>query len=127
MHVPPQRCERCNRPLEPGTDSSYCGAVCRTLASMRGVVSPPRMNDRGQATGLGNFVLAIVIGAIMTWIIQMLMTYLGPLMEAEANDPTARTAYAWSTAFLDNVAAVFLFTAVLSLLALSIYQRAIYG
>lgn len=93
---------------------------------MRGAVSPPELDDRGQATGLGNFVLAIVIGAIVTGIIQMLMTFLGPLMEAEANDPVARTAYGWSTTFLDNAAAIFLFTAVLSLLALSIYQRALF-
>lgn len=114
--------------MPPGASSSYCGAVCRTLSRMTGVVSPPTGlvdDDRGQATGIANFVLAIVIGAIMTWIIEMLLTFLGPMMESEANDPVARTAYDWSTVFLDNTAAIFLFCAVLSLLALSIYQRAL--
>ena len=84
-------------------------------------------DERGQSTGISNFVIAIVVGAIVTWPLNLFVDHLGPLMKAEANDPVANKAVSWSLEFLGNAPAIFLMTSVFSLLALSVYQRALVG
>lgn len=82
-------------------------------------------DERAQGTAIANFFLALVIAAIVTWILSMAHDHLMPLMQAEANDPVANTAVTWSGEVLNNAPAVFVFTAVLSLITLSVYQRAL--
>lgn len=82
-------------------------------------------SDRGQATGISNFLLAIVVGAVMTWIIGRVTDPVLALMDDRLaeGDTVGHTALTYAEAFLQNQPIMFLGIAFFSLLVLSIYQR----
>lgn len=83
------------------------------------------MKGRAQSTGIANFFLALLVGAIMMWIITAITT---PLL-ARADKEGGNTAAAQATEWFDIAIGVFpvlaLFAGVFSLLALSVYLREI--
>lgn len=83
------------------------------------------MDDRAQATGIANFFLALLVGAVMSWIITSITT---PLFDhadetVAASDQVGATATNYFKIFITNFPMLFLFFSVFSILALSVYQR----
>ena len=80
---------------------------------------------RGQATGIGNFILALGVGAILAWIIWLVTEPLfsNAAIQPAANDSVGTTANSWFEAFFANYPIFVLFAAFFSLLALAVFQR----
>lgn len=85
------------------------------------------MNDRGQATGIANFFLAILVGAIMTWILDEVTSPLVSRMQNQtaATDTVGTTMNDWWVLIFDNQPVMFLLITFFSLIALSVFQRAV--
>lgn len=100
-------------------------ALWRGLKRLWGRVRAPSGADRAQATGIANFFLALLVGAVMTWITTEITN---PLMDhaketTAASDTVGSTATGYISTYLTNVPVLFLFFALFSLLALSVFQR----
>jgi len=88
---------------------------------------PPDLSadHRGQATGIGNFILALAVGSVLTMI---LWTVTDPLfnnaaIQPAADDSVGATANGWFESFVSNFPVFVLFAAFFSLLALAVFQR----
>lgn len=83
-----------------------------------------RTNDRGSATGVLNFVLAIGAGAVLAWVLSTITAPIFARAEtATEGDPVASTAIGYASAFVDYWPALALFTAFFSFLALAVFRR----
>lgn len=81
------------------------------------------MNDRAQAVGYGNFFLALLVGAVMVWIVTAVTD---PIMSTAADhgtDPVAVESTGYINEFLANYPILLLLIAFFSLVVLSVYLR----
>lgn len=82
------------------------------------------LDDRASATGTVNFGLALIVGAIASWIIREVTS---PVLEradtATAGDSVGATAVGYSEVFLGYQPVLFLFTAFFAYVALAVFQR----
>lgn len=80
--------------------------------------------SRGQVTGaaaIANFALALVVGAIMTWITDAVVS---PLLDLEpATGYVATQSTDWLQIAVNNQPVMFLFYAFFSLIALAVFER----
>lgn len=83
-----------------------------------------RLDDRGSATATVNFGLALIVGAVASWIIREVTA---PILDradtATASDSVGAEAVAYSEAFLGYQPVLFLFTAFFAYIALAVFQR----
>lgn len=93
---------------------------------MKGLSEMPLSSDtRAQSIGISNFFLALLVGAVMTWIIGAIARPVHSQMEdrTAAGDVVGLTMNDWIGAVIDNQPILFLLIAFFSLIAISIYQR----
>lgn len=82
------------------------------------------LDNRGSATATANFFLALVAGAVLSWIIREITAPIISRSEsAAAGDSVGTEAVAYSEAFLGYQPVLFLFAAFFSYLALAVFQR----
>lgn len=84
-------------------------------------------SERAQAVGIANFLLALVIGAVVSWITTSITDPLISGVKETGTDPVATQSTNWIVIYLNNQPVVFLITAFFSLVALSIFQREVLG
>lgn len=80
-------------------------------------------DERGDATGIANFILALVVGAAVTWIVREISAPLLAKSANASNDQVATTTNGWLDTYIAQLPMLFLFLAFFSLIALAIYQR----
>lgn len=79
--------------------------------------------ERAQSVGIANFFLALLVGAILTWIITAVTDPLMASARDRATDSVANTALDWSATLFTNFPLMWLLTSFFSLVALSVFQR----
>lgn len=83
------------------------------------------MDNRGSATGIARFFLALLVGAIVTWIVYEITNPLFSHVKDSGGDPVQQTATGYLEVFQANLPVIFLLFAFFSLLALAVFQREI--
>lgn len=85
------------------------------------------MDNRGQATGIANFFLALIVGGVVSWLVA---TVTHPLFQHLDYDSLGGNAAYAGTILQDYVAyfaTIYLFCAFFSLIVLAVYQRGMAG
>ena len=81
------------------------------------------MDDRAQAVGIARYFLALMVGAVVTWIVWEISI---PLLDQSANatnNATAQQGTEWLRTGINNLPIFFLGVSVFGLVALAVYQR----
>lgn len=79
------------------------------------------------ATGILNGLLALVVGAVLTWLTDAITSPLMDRAREAGSDPVGTQATGYISTFLTNQPVLFLFYFLFSLLALSVFQREVLG
>lgn len=82
-----------------------------------------RTDTRAQATGIANFLLSLLVGAIMAWILQAITNPVFAYADDNVTDAEAQVTQGWLEAVVGNFPVMVLIIAFVSLIALSVYQR----
>lgn len=82
------------------------------------------MTDRGQgAIGTARFFLALIVGAVLFWILSAVTT---PVLDRAANatsNATANQATGWHESFIGMVPVIVLLAAFISVIVAAVYYR----
>jgi len=81
------------------------------------------MDERAQSVGIARYFLALVVGAVIFWIVRRVTT---PLLDYSANATTNTTANqgtSWLRTGIENFPIYFLFLSLFGIVALAVYQR----
>ena len=81
------------------------------------------MDDRASATGIARYFLALMVGAIITWIVWEIGR---PILDYSANassNATANQGNAWLRTGIEHFPIYFLLLSLFGIVALAIYQR----
>jgi len=81
------------------------------------------MDDRAQAVGIARYVLALMVGAAMMWILREISR---PLLDQSMNatsNTTANTGTQWLETGISNLPIFFLGVSFFGIVALAVYQR----
>lgn len=86
-----------------------------------------KMDNRGQATGIANFFLSLLVAAVMTWIITEVTSPIVDKMRASTaeGDVVGQQMNEWIVLILDNQPILFLLIAMFSMIALAVFSRAV--
>lgn len=81
------------------------------------------MDNRASAIGISRFFLALLVGAVVYWIVESITEPLFKYSADSSSDPVAMEANNYLQTFGGHLPIIFLFFAFFSLLALAIFQR----
>jgi len=81
------------------------------------------MDNRGQSIGIGRFLLALLVGTIMYWVVDLTTE---PMLQGSynaTNNATANQATQWFETGINALPIAIALIAFISLIALSVFQR----
>lgn len=84
-----------------------------------------RADTRGQAVGYSNFFLALLVGAVMYWVVDAVTSPLLATARDHGTGPVAEQSTGWITEFTNMLPVMWLFIAFFSLVVLSVFLRKI--
>jgi hypothetical protein len=82
-----------------------------------------QMGDRAQSIGLARFVLCLIVGAFVVWIVRSLSTRILPGAKTATNSTKANQATTWLQQGVDWLPIALLLIAFFGIVVLAIYQR----
>lgn len=82
-------------------------------------------DTRAQAVGYSNFFLALLVGAIMFWVVDAVTSPILATARDHGSDPVAEKSTGWITEFINTLPLMWLFIAFFSLVVLSVFLRKI--
>lgn len=82
-------------------------------------------DTRGQAVGYSNFFLALLVGAIMFWIVEAVTSPILSTARDHGTDPVAEQSTTWVTQFINMLPVMWLLIAFFSLVVLAVFLRKI--
>jgi hypothetical protein len=80
-------------------------------------------DNRAQSVGLSRFILSLIAGAPVVWIVWEVTSKILPGAKDATNNAKANEATTWIQQYIDYLPMVLLLTAFMGILVLAIYQR----
>jgi len=85
------------------------------------------MDTRAQSIGISRFFLALIVGAIVTWLVWLVTDPILSRASSTTNNSTANQATQWITSGTEWLPVAFLLISVFGLLVYAIFSREVLG
>jgi hypothetical protein len=81
------------------------------------------MDNRAQSIGIARFILSLVVGAVMYWIVDLVTSPLTDRAMETTGNQTANTATGWFQTGIQNLPLIFALISMMGLIVYSIFVR----
>jgi len=81
------------------------------------------MDTRGQSIGIARFILSLVVGAVMFWIVSLITDPLTTRAMDSTNNQTANTATGWFQTGISNLPLIFALISMMGLIVYAVFVR----